>query len=581
MFNINSIKEYQLGITTHCNAACPQCPRNILGGKINPKMPLCHLNPEVIKNTFQTDLVKNIRQIFFCGSYGDPITHPNFLDIVEDFRSKSQKLYIYIHTNGSAHNEDWWMSLAEIIGVNGRVDFNIDGLQDTNHVYRKNTNFKKIIDNASAYIRMGGIAEWNYIVFKHNQHQIDQAKQQSKMVGFSKINFRKTGRFLDQSKMEELDQWPVNNKKGELQYYLEPTTLDSEKNRSINNLQIMKKQYGDNLYNYFDSTTIKCDSCVGQKVTITAEGLVLPCNFFEHNLYDMRFDDPNITPSSNKLHTVDGINQVKNFIDSHDPSSLNINNHTLDEIFQNPFWTDLVDSWNKNLDNGRIFECAFTCGKKLSKVWDQHEITMDKRFLITGGTRGLGKHLKEQYNGDDVSRTSAKLNIVTQKDIEKIAMDSLNYDVFINNAFDGPPHEPWANFGQVNLLHEIYKQWKDNNKKGYIINIGSVAANHVVAPDPMFETYRVAKSALQHASKQITQAFKQNLVGFKCTLISPDRIDNETTRKRSNWTGNGIVMDDIRKAIDWCLSCADHTVVDEITIYCNLLHDVQSKNNSV
>ena len=66
------------------------------------------------------------------------------------------------------------MSLAEIIGVNGRVDFNIDGLQDTNHVYRKNTNFEKIIDNASAYIRMGGIAEWNYIVFKHNQHQIDK-----------------------------------------------------------------------------------------------------------------------------------------------------------------------------------------------------------------------------------------------------------------------------------------------------------------------------------------------------------------------------------------------------------------------
>ena len=97
----------------------------------------------------------------------------------------------------------------------------------------------------------------------------------------------------------------------------------------------------------------------------------------------------------------------------------------------------------------------------------------------------------------------------------------------------------------------------------------------------MFETYRVAKSALQHASKQITQAFKQNLVGFKCTLISPDRIDNETTRNRSNWTGNGIAMEDIKKAIDWCLSCADNTVVDEITIYCNLLHDVQSKNNTV
>lgn len=579
MFNTDSIKEYQLGITTHCNASCPQCPRNILGGKINSQMPLCHLDAEVIKKTFTTELVKSINQIFFCGSYGDPIVHPNFLEIVEDFRSKSQSLYIYVHTNGSAHNTDWWSSLAEIIGNRGRVDFNIDGLKDTNHLYRKNTNFEKIIDNASAYISMGGVAEWNYIVFKHNEHQLEEAKKKCKDVGFTKINFRKTGRFLNQNTLEELDKWPVLDKQDKLQYYLEPTTLDTQKNRSVTNVENLKKQYGDDLYDYFDSTPIKCDACIGQKVAITAEGIVLPCNFFEHNLYDLRFDDLNITPSSNKLHNINGSNQVRQFIENHQTSTLNINNHSLVEIFKNPFWNNLIESWDKNLDNGRLFECAFTCGKKLSKVWDQHEITMKKRFLITGGTKGLGQHLQQHYNADDVSRSSAKLDIITQKDIEKIAIDSLNYDVFINNAFDGPPHEPWANYGQVNLLHEIYKQWQKHNKKGHIINIGSIGANHIVPPEPMFETYRVAKSALQHASKQITQSFKENIVPFKCTLITPDRLDNETTRTRSNWTGNGVAMEDIKKAIDWCLSCNDNTVVDEIIIYCNLLYNDQSKNN--
>lgn len=574
MFALDNINEFQLGITTYCNAGCPQCPRNILGGKLNPKLPLCHLGADVIKNTFTDAILQQTKQIFFCGSYGDPIVHPQFLDIVEDFRLKNHSLYIYIHTNGSAHNRDWWMSLAEIIGQNGRIDFNIDGLADTNHLYRKNTHFEKIIENASAFISMGGTAEWNYIVFKHNEHQLKQAEEVSRSIGFKKINFRKTGRFLQQDNLQELDKWPVYNH-DKIDYYLEPTTINVYKNRSMSNLSKLKQEYGGDLYDYFDSTPIKCDACVGKKVAITAEGIVLPCNFFEHNLYDLRFDDQSILPSSNKLHFDNGQNQVEKFINDHNPDTLNIHNYSLQEIFENPFWNNLVDSWNKNLDNGRIFECAFTCGKKFTKIWDQHELTMEKRFAITGDSKGLGKYLKEYFKADGIGRSTNNLDITSQQDIEKIAIDSLQYDVFINNAFDGPPHEPWANFGQVNLLHEIYKQWKKHNKVGYIFNIGSIGAKTIVAPEPMFETYRVAKSALQHASKQITQSYKENIVGFRCTLISPDRLDNETTRARANWTGNGIGMKDLASAIDWCLSCESNTVVDEISIYCNLLHNVQ------
>lgn len=111
---------------------------------------------------------------------------------------------------------------------------------------------------------MGGIAEWNYIVFKHNEHQLKQAEDLSQSIGFKKINFRKTGRFLQQDNLEELDKWPVytNNK---IDYYLEPTTINAHKNRSISNLSKLKQEYGEDLYDYFDSTPIKCDACVGKK----------------------------------------------------------------------------------------------------------------------------------------------------------------------------------------------------------------------------------------------------------------------------------------------------------------------------
>ena len=78
-FDYNTIDEYQLEITTYCNAACPQCPRNNNGSGINPHLKLEHLSRNVIDSAFPADLCGRLRQIFFCGSYGDPIMHPDFL----------------------------------------------------------------------------------------------------------------------------------------------------------------------------------------------------------------------------------------------------------------------------------------------------------------------------------------------------------------------------------------------------------------------------------------------------------------------------------------------------------------------
>ena len=72
---------------------------------------------------------------------------------------------------------------------------------------------------------------------------------------------------------------------------------------------------------------------------------------------------------------------------------------------------------------------------------------------------------------------------------------------------------------QVNLLQAVHKRWKDIGKKGWIFNIGSIGEKQIVVQSE-FETYRVAKSALSHASKQCTKAFKDNIVNFKTTLIT-------------------------------------------------------------
>jgi sulfatase maturation enzyme AslB (radical SAM superfamily) len=62
--------------------------------------------------------------------------------------------------------------------------FSIDGLADTNHVYRKNVNWDKLIANAEAFIAGGGSAHWDMLVYKHNQHQVDACEKLARDMGF-------------------------------------------------------------------------------------------------------------------------------------------------------------------------------------------------------------------------------------------------------------------------------------------------------------------------------------------------------------------------------------------------------------
>jgi MoaA/NifB/PqqE/SkfB family radical SAM enzyme len=62
--------------------------------------------------------------------------------------------------------------------------FSIDGLADTNPVYRKNVNWDKLMSNVEAFIAAGGSAHWDMLVYKHNQHQVEACEQLARDMGF-------------------------------------------------------------------------------------------------------------------------------------------------------------------------------------------------------------------------------------------------------------------------------------------------------------------------------------------------------------------------------------------------------------
>ena len=93
---------------------------------------------------------------------------------------------------GGTKNKLFWQSLAQLPKV--VTIWGIDGLEDTNHIYRQNVKWDKLMENISYYMSVGGRGAWQFIVFEHNKHQLDMARLYADdlgFFGFLEVNSRK------------------------------------------------------------------------------------------------------------------------------------------------------------------------------------------------------------------------------------------------------------------------------------------------------------------------------------------------------------------------------------------------------
>lgn len=193
---LDNVKEIHIEPTSLCNAECPQCARNINGSGLNPNIQLNSLTINYFTNFFNRDNIATVKKIFFCGNVGDPCATPDLLEICRYLKSIKPDLVLGVNTNGSLKTEDWFRELGKIFqGPLDYVVFSIDGLEDTNHIYRRNTNWSKIMRNARAYIGTGASAHWDMLVFDHNKHQVDSARQLAREMGFTWFRSKITDRW--------------------------------------------------------------------------------------------------------------------------------------------------------------------------------------------------------------------------------------------------------------------------------------------------------------------------------------------------------------------------------------------------
>jgi MoaA/NifB/PqqE/SkfB family radical SAM enzyme len=337
MINIRQVREVHLELTTNCNASCPLCPRNYFGYPHNAGYPITELSLEDIKTIFQPEFLAQLNTIRINGNLGDFLLAKDNLEIVDYFRQHNSTARIDISTNGSARNAEFWKKLAL---SNPVVRFALDGLEDTHHLYRVNTNFNHIIKNAQAYIQAGGFAVWKMIKFDHNAHQVEQCREMAYDLGFADFVVEDHGR----------NDGPVFDRDGNLSYTIGSRTEKPQENVMfyMNRTKVYASKQGYLFNPAIESREIDCVVKGPRKtIYVAANGDVYPCCWT--GFFPRTFD-----------HTFHyGNEQIKELLGD---SKNNALEQPLEDCLA--WFSKIEQAWkHETFAQGRPFICVRQCGR--------------------------------------------------------------------------------------------------------------------------------------------------------------------------------------------------------------------------
>ena len=360
MYNYNEITTVHLEITQRCQAACPMCDRNENGGPDNRHITNAELTLADCKRIFPPAFVKQLKTMYMCGNLGDPIVARDTLEVFEYFREHNPTMWLSMNTNAGAKDEDWWRSLARVFGRSGAVIFSVDGLSDTNHLYRQNVNWTNVERNMRAFIDAGGRARWDYIIFGHNEHQVDEAEALAESWGVEKFIRKKSGRFFTASSKAK-DTHQAQNRKGEeTQLLAKPVALDNQ-NLALLKQKEIEKSYG-SMKTYYDSCSINCKVAAEKNIFITAEGLLMPCCWTAGRMYKWWHKDPRVEQIWDHIAVAGG------------KQGISVLEHSLEEVMNGPLLDSIKQSWYKNsVEEGKLGVCAMKCGSEFDPFGAQFE----------------------------------------------------------------------------------------------------------------------------------------------------------------------------------------------------------------
>lgn len=349
MFKFTELKQIHLEITNNCQASCPMCNRNISGGLDNPLIKIRNWSLAEFKNVMTPKVLNQLDSYYFCGNFGDPMLNNDLIEMCQYSTEVAPDTPIAIHTNGGARSKEWWEQLARALPNNHRVVFALDGLEDTHHLYRVGTQFDKVIDNAYAFIQAGGIAEWVFIKFKHNEHQVEEARRTAKELGFQHFTLKNSSRFILEPQVKVVD------RKGDTTHFIEPATDVPMKFVDKKIIQAYK--------NIVANSKIECKSKHEKEIYIDAFGEVLPCCWLAIVPYSY------INPDEALEVKTEMLRQHKELVNN--LGEINAFDKPVKDIIEsNKYQTAWDDYWTTN----KLITCARTCSVNTDFVKPRDQI---------------------------------------------------------------------------------------------------------------------------------------------------------------------------------------------------------------
>jgi len=330
--NINSINAE---LTNYCNAACPMCARYFIDGVLNKeRVNSQHTTLEFLKDKIGTKVISQLKNFTSCGNFGDGSMNPECLEIYQWIRAVNPSVNLHLHTNGGARNTEFWQGMAK---TNVSVTFAIDGLEDTNHLYRRNVRWSKLMENIKAFIDADGKATWAMLIFKHNENQIAQCQSLSRTLGFSSFGIQQSSRWSD---YDYIGNWQSFDRIPVADYFLEKSSQMSAPNiGNGGNSQKINITKDD-----FAKKKIDCKSYDVKnnhiEIYLAANGDVSPCCW----LGDLtQHESKNIIKDYNKV---------------------NLHRSSLKDILVGNYFQELEKGILGAENSYRLHTCYFTCGVK-------------------------------------------------------------------------------------------------------------------------------------------------------------------------------------------------------------------------
>jgi MoaA/NifB/PqqE/SkfB family radical SAM enzyme len=315
------IRRLHLELTEKCNAACPLCLRtNPNGLTAQSYIGTRELRLDCLQKSLPLAFREDLIDVHMCGSYGDPIIARDCLEIADLLCTNF--CAISLSTNGGARSAKWWSELGKILNRNprSRVDFHIDGLADTNSFYRRNTQFSKIMDNANAFIEAGGQANWEFIPFKHNEHQVEKIRELSQKMNFSRFTIKKSNWMFSKDRPAISFTDEKDNT-----LYLEAPSSQYKPDKSRSRVSVLPDS---------GKKGIQCLALFNKELYISCESIVYPCCWTARRAREIYLG----------RKTKDGFSTL--FKEHDGRNTFDLKQHTLETMLQSVFFHKLSECWN-------------------------------------------------------------------------------------------------------------------------------------------------------------------------------------------------------------------------------------------